>query len=163
MRVRMLALMGLLVLSTSAIAQNQNSPNSAQYHAIRNPNSPYSPYSDAQQSNQQVVRWADRWGAIAGDGDGTYGIVADMPSKQEAQRAAIAECGKRAGSASCHVRLAYYNQCAAVGASTTNSFSSSAETVEEAQQRAMRRCEEASGKGTCWVYYSGCSLPVQVR
>lgn len=108
------------------------------------------------------IRWADRWGAIAGDGKGLYGIAMDMPRQRDAERNAIADCRTRGGK-SCEVRLAFYNSCAVIGASTSHSFSSSAPTVGEAEESAMQRCEAASGKGTCWVYYSGCSLPVQVQ
>ena len=110
------------------------------------------------------VHWQDRWGAIAAD-DGpnaVFGIVTNMASKRAAQKAAIAECKNRGGG-DCEVSLAYYNQCAAVAAGAAGTFSSSAATIEEAAQRATNRCEDANGRGACWVYYSGCSLPVRVQ
>ncbi|WYX49623.1 DUF4189 domain-containing protein [Achromobacter xylosoxidans] len=84
--------------------------------------------------------WADQWGAIAADGLGVFGIVSDMASKREAQESAIQECKKRGGGP-CRVSIAYYNQCAAVGANSKDSFSYSAPTKEKAEELAVGRCE----------------------
>ena len=107
------------------------------------------------------IVWADRWGAIAADGNGNFGIVSDMTSKRKAQKSAIQECRNRGGGA-CAISLAYYNQCAAVGANALNSFSYSAPTKEEAESLAVGRCEKETGE-KCNVYYSGCSTAVRVR
>ncbi|WP_169447761.1 DUF4189 domain-containing protein [Luteimonas mephitis] len=99
--------------------------------------------------------WVDSWGAIASDAKGVFGIVTDLRSKRLAKAAAVDECRKRGGT--CSVSLVFKNQCAAVGSSTQSSFASGAPTIEEATARAMKRCEDANGRGNCWVYYSGCS------
>jgi hypothetical protein len=157
MKMKLFALTGLLAVGASASAQEH--PNSAQYHAVHNPNSPY--YTGAnQQPTAPPVRWEDRWGAIADDGNGVAGIVASMQSKEQAERSAVSECKKRGGGV-CTIALTYHNQCAAVATSSTVSFSSGAPTLEEAKNRAMQQCNKTGAQ--CWIYYSGCSLPVQVQ
>lgn len=157
MKTTWLFLLGLLVMGATASAQEQ--PNSAQYHAVHNPNSPYYVGSN-QQPAAPPVRWADRWGAIADDGNGVAGIVASMQSKDLAESSAISECKKRGGGA-CTIALTYHNQCAAVATSNTAAFSSGAPTLEEAKDRAMQQCGRTGEQ--CWIYYSGCSLPVRVQ
>lgn len=105
-------------------------------------------------------KWADRWGAIADDGKGIFGIVSNMSSKRIAENSALDECKNRNGG-DCKVQLTYHNQCAAVAASTSATFSSGSPTLEEAKSRAMKRCIATGNQ--CWVYYSGCSLPEQIQ
>lgn len=149
-----------LLLMLSTITTAQENPNSAEFHARHNTNSPYYDGGAQQYAVPQPV-WADRWGAIAADGNGVFGIVSDMTSKRKAQKSAIQECKNRGGGA-CDVDLAYYNQCAAVGANSKNSFSFSAPTQKEAEDLAVGRCEKSTGE-KCNVYYSGCSMPVRVN
>lgn len=108
------------------------------------------------------TRWADRWGAFASDGVQIFGVVEGAVSKRAAERAAVKDCRRRGGGA-CEPRFAYRNQCAAIAASEHSTFSNGAPYSEEAEQSAMERCEVANGNGACWLYYSACSLPVQVR
>ncbi|WP_436870978.1 DUF4189 domain-containing protein [Acinetobacter courvalinii] len=120
-----------------------------------------SPLNNLPSASPPPPVWADRWGAIASDGKGTYGIVSDMTSKRKASKAAIQECKNRGGGA-CNINLTYYNQCAAVGSNDINSFSYSAPTQAEAEQLALERCVKATSK-KCDVYYSGCSTAVRVK
>ncbi|WP_442965347.1 DUF4189 domain-containing protein [Pseudomonas sp. CGJS7] len=106
-------------------------------------------------------RWESRWGAVATDENGQFGIVTGMKSERKAKQAALIECEKRS-SATCNANFAFRNQCAAVVNSRTQSFSQSAATEAEASAIGQRRCGESSA-GECWVYYSGCSLPVRAR
>lgn len=153
-----LSVFGLFVAGAFAFAQER--PNSAQYHAVHNPDSPY--YSGTnQQPVAPQVRWVDRWGAFASDGR-TYGIVADASSEREAEKAAIEECKKRGGGG-CEPRFSYRSQCAAIVASERSKFFNGAPDAKEAEVSAMQRCEAEGGKGACWLYYSGCSLPVQAQ
>ncbi len=158
MKTTWLSLLGLLVMGTTAIAQEQ--PNSAQYHAVHNPNSP--PYVGSnQQPAAPPVRWADRWGAIASDRVSIFGIVSDKASKREAESSALSECRRRAG-AECQITFTYNNQCAAVAAGNNGTISFHAPTLDEAIDASMKKCNAEKGGG-CRVYYSGCSLPVQVQ
>lgn len=105
--------------------------------------------------------WATRWGAIASDSSGEFGIATGLASERAARKAALAECAKRGG-VRCNASFTFYNQCAAVASSESISFSQGAATEQEAKDLALRKCKDASA-GRCWIYYSGCSLPVRVR
>ncbi|MBT2747216.1 MULTISPECIES: DUF4189 domain-containing protein [unclassified Lysobacter] len=106
--------------------------------------------------------WASRWGAIATDDAGAFGIVAEVDSKSAAKAQALKECRDRSTKNKCRLSFAYKNQCAVVVASRTASFSESAATLEEALENANQVCRKSS-ESECWIYYSGCSLPVRVR
>ncbi|ENX05970.1 hypothetical protein F898_02914 [Acinetobacter courvalinii] len=112
--------------------------------------------------NQPVAPvWADRWGAIASDGNGIYGIVTDLPSKRKASKSAIQECKNRGGR-TCALERAYYNQCAAVVMTDTWTAFANAPTLQQATEIGQRDCT-ASNTGSCRVYWSGCSMPVRVN
>jgi hypothetical protein len=109
-----------------------------------------------------VPQWKTRWGAIASQKEGSeFGIVTGAKSERQAKSAALAECTKRGGTL-CEVILTFRNQCAAVVSSTTQSFAQGAAYEEDAVATGQKRCKE-SNTGKCWVYYSGCSLPVRAR
>lgn len=131
-----------------------------------NPNSPYY-QSDSGAStvpSAPIVRWADRWGAIAvDDGEKTVGIgIAEMAnSERAAKKAALNDCRAKGGT-KCVISLAYYNQCGVIVWGSAGYNSVSAETVERASKRAIERCS-ARGFTNCDVYYSGCSFAERVR
>lgn len=105
--------------------------------------------------------WESRWGAIATDLKGTFGIATGMASERKAKKEALADCRSR-GASSCTADFTFRDQCAAVVNSTTRTFSQSAATEAEAVRIGQRRCA-ASASGNCWVFYSGCSFPVKVQ
>lgn len=105
--------------------------------------------------------WESRWGAIATDLKGTFGIATGLTSERRAKKEALADCRGR-GATSCTADFTFRDQCAAVVNSTTRTFSQSAATEAEAIQIGQSRCA-ASASGKCWVFYSGCSLPVKAR
>jgi hypothetical protein len=55
----------------------------------------------------------DRYGAIASDGSRAYGYATNYKKKSSAERTAIQECEKRAGSGTCAVRV-WFTTCGAV-------------------------------------------------
>lgn len=110
-------------------------------------------------SPPSAPQWETRWGAIASGGG--FGIVTGASSERKAVKGAIAECQKRGGT-SCKKLMTFRNQCAAVVSSTTESFAQAAPYEQDAVEVGKERCAE-SKTGDCWVYYSGCSLPVRVR
>lgn len=115
-----------------------------------------------QGENGPPINWASRWGAIASDGKtGTVGAVTSRASKNDARRAAIAECEARGGN-SCKVETTYRNQCLAVISGSSKSNNVTAESVERATQIGMESCEKR-GDSNCRVYYSGCSFPERTR
>jgi hypothetical protein len=106
-------------------------------------------------------QWVSRWGAIVSDGSGTYGIAAGAESKFGAKSKAMEDCRQRGGKP-CKLQFAYRDQCAVVVSTTSRSFSRGAATEELAASLAIDECQK-SGSGECWVYYTGCSLPVRVQ
>lgn len=112
--------------------------------------------------NQPVAPvWADRWGAIANDRKGVFGIVSNLPSKRKAEKAAINECHKRGGGA-CVIDFTYHNQCVALGSNEDVTNTASGPDIDEVKIRAVRDCESRSNK-KCIVFYSGCSTAVRVN
>ena len=106
--------------------------------------------------------WRSKWGAIASDTQGVFGIVADERNERSAKKAAVAACTDRGGS-DCKAIFTYRDQCAVVvGGSNNGSIAQRAATTEQAESLAMGKCKAAGSNG-CWVYYSGCSVPVRIR
>jgi len=64
------------------------------------PNQPNSPYyqgddAETQAQTQPAAVWTDRWDAIAIDSDvGQAGVIANIPSKNEAMDIAVKTCKK---------------------------------------------------------------------
>lgn len=107
-------------------------------------------------------QWVTRWGAIATyEPDGSLGTATNMSSQSQAEQAALADCQSKHESA-CKVQLSYFNQCAAMVISDKGYNTGSAATVDQAVQAGMRICRD-SGDPNCRVYYSACSLPVQIQ
>ena len=109
-----------------------------------------------------IQQWDSRWGAVADDGNGVFGIVSDQRSERSAKKAAAAQCVERGGGSSCKATFTYRDQCAVVVGTDTGAISQGAATEEKAKALAMTKCE-AEGSKECWVYYSGCSLPALVN
>lgn len=118
--------------------------------------------SDEQGQVAPQMRWADRWGALAQDGEGVLGVAANASSKAEAAKIAVADCLVRGGG-NCNISMTYYNQCAVVAAGEVGSYIARAATESEASGLALSGCKNMAGAGECRIYYSGCSLPVQVQ
>lgn len=97
MKTTWLSLLGLLVAGTAAIAQER--PNSAQYHAVHNPNSPYYVGPNQQPAAPQPTGyWEKTWGAIAGNPTtGILGTALGANSKADATRQAIGDCQSKGG------------------------------------------------------------------
>lgn len=113
-------------------------------------------------ATQAKHSWSDRWGSIASDGKGNFGINANSASKSASVSDAIEECKARKGDG-CKVVTTYKNQCAAVVASTVQSSVVNAESMEIAISNGMKNCRSKSNGEDCWVYYSGCSLPARIE
>lgn len=112
-------------------------------------------------TERQAPSWRTRWGAIASDEAGSFGIVTGIDSERKAKKAALAKCA-RTGSKSCALDMTFRNQCAAVVANGTQVFMERAPYEEQAIATGKARCEESQAV-KCWVHYSGCSLPVRAR
>lgn len=122
----------------------------------------YNQQQGQQQASQPPPQWAARWGAIATDGPGGHlGAANGLPSKREAQEAALTNCQAKGGSP-CAVEVAFDNECAAMVVGHKEHSSNAAATVDEAIQLGIKTCASA-GDTNCHVYYSGCSLPQRIQ
>lgn len=148
-----------LSLSDAAIAQTACAQGVAAGSAQCGPSSLVNPNETAtQDQNKQPlpsVKWADSWGAIAGDGVATFGVATDFPSKRKAKKAAIEDCKERGGGR-CRLDRAFANQCAAIIAGETMSATANAQTKRDAVALGMQICEQEGGTN-CHTYWSGCS------
>lgn len=114
-----------------------------------------------EESSPPSVRWADRWGAIAIDNTSSeVGVITSMPSKSKAEKAALAQCRAK-GSDACKVKLAYYNQCAAIVWGNTGYNTTHAATKERASEIGMQSC--GAEDSNCRVFYADCSLPERIE
>ncbi|MGH8107639.1 MAG: DUF4189 domain-containing protein [Arenimonas sp.] len=170
MRIKLLFILSLLVISNSASTEGGTCPDGYYPQTGGGVSAclPIPGYDDAQpqQPQQPQIRWATRWGAIAiasksaSGGSSVVGASTSQVSKSKAQKAAIAECRNKGG-AKCVVKLAYYNQCAAIvwGDAGYNLVNES--TLEKASSTAMQSCNNADKN--CQVYYAACSLPERLN
>lgn len=157
MKLQILLMLGLLGTGATAIAQEQ--PNSAQYHAVHNPNSPHYVGSNQQPAAQQPTGyWEKTWGAIATDGvKSSLGSVVGVSSEKEAKQLALSDCEAKGGE-NCVVDLAYHNQCGALVVGSGYISTGNAPSENEAKQNALSNCK--SGDSSCRVYYSACTEPI---
>lgn len=166
---RLLVLSVLFFVAESAMAEGRCPPGQYPIGDHRAPGCAPIPSGVASGSQQGPVatgKWETRWGAISEDPDSlATGAAVSMKSKRQAVAAATAEC-KKLGGKSCQLRLAYYNQCAAIADATAESLAKGpgrstiarAETVDLAKSIAMKECASALGGQTCEVVYSACSM-----
>ncbi len=157
MKTTLFALAGLLAVGASALAQERS--NSAQYHAVHNPNSPYYAGSNQQPAAPQPTGyWEKTWGAIAPSPvGGVLGTAVGASSKEEAERIALADCKAKGGGA-CKVDVAYHNQCAAMVLGERTYSWARAASEAEAAEIGMGDCKK--GNENCRVYYSACTEPI---
>ena len=123
---------------------------------------PIPPGYYTQTAAPQPPQWADRWLAVATDSiRGSLGTATGMPSRGNAERAAIADCQAKGGT-QCKLDVSYGNGCAAMIVGDGGYNSNGAATVDEAVQLGMKICANA-GHANCHVYYSVCSLPQRIQ
>ncbi|TPG11785.1 DUF4189 domain-containing protein [Rhodanobacter glycinis] len=125
-------------------------------------------YRNQQQAQPQLPlppppQWVTRWGAIATDAiKGIVGAVTGLSSKNEAQQAAMADCRAKGGSL-CKLEIAYDNECVTLAADSMGYSINTGNTVDAANQLAMKTCSAIGEHLDCHVYYSACSLPVRIQ
>lgn len=107
-------------------------------------------------------RWQSRWGAVADDSRGIYGLSANEKSERQARKSALVNCKERGG-LGCAIAMTYMNQCLSIATSDIKSKAARAPDIGAAEQDSLAGCKESSGGKECSIYYSGCSLPVRVR
>lgn len=121
---------------------------------------PIPTYNQNPNQERDGPRWITTWGAIAA-GDGATGFATGIQNSGSAKKTALQKCNANGGK-NCKVELVYRNQCAALVAGEKGHNSYGAATVEEATHLAMNFCER-TGDTKCQVFYTGCSLPMQVE
>lgn len=106
--------------------------------------------------------WDDRWGALARDEQGPLGVSEGQLTKEDAERAASADCVKRGGDLHrCQqIRQTYRNSCVAYAWGGGGSSIYMDPNGVEAEAKAVEDCSKTRN-ASCRVVYSGCSLPVE--
>jgi len=107
-------------------------------------------------------KWADHWGAIAVYApSGSLGTSTNMPTQEDAESAALADCQSKHGS-TCKIQLSYRNQCAALVVSAKSYNTNPGATEKEAIQKGMEICDNAKDPN-CHPAYAACSLPQRIQ
>ncbi|MHB1057823.1 MAG: DUF4189 domain-containing protein [Rhodanobacter sp.] len=110
---------------------------------------------------QPPPQWSRRWGAIMTDAPkGILGTATNMISRGEAGRNARADCLAKGGT-QCKLQLAYDNECAVMVLGDKAFNVTAAATIDEAARSGIKQCSVDSDN--CHIYYSACSLPVQIQ
>ncbi|MCC4615273.1 DUF4189 domain-containing protein [Xanthomonas campestris pv. asclepiadis] len=115
-------------------------------------------------------KWLKTWGAVAvGMIDSTprYGVPVGLPSKSDAEKAAMARCLK-AGAQNCRIATTFRNQCMAIGEPQVNGVTaangviqfSRQSTEQDANSEALRMCVDKNPSADCKVIYVACSQQV---
>jgi hypothetical protein len=105
--------------------------------------------------------WKTRWMSIA-FGMNAFGAATDMPSKQKAEKAALAQC-RDMGAKDCYINMTTHDQCIAVARGGVTAPSASAYELNEAEDIALEECGKDQRNSNCELYYSACSYSVRVR
>ncbi|MFB2983791.1 DUF4189 domain-containing protein [Microseira sp. BLCC-F43] len=91
----------------------------------------------------------DNYGAIATSDSGAWGYGYNYPTRAQAERAALEECGE----AGCEIQVWFKNACGAVAKDGTNLGWAWAQSREEAEANAVSEC----GTGACQVVTWACT------
>lgn len=104
--------------------------------------------------------WRSQWQAIATDtSKGIMGTSMDIDTPEGSVSAALADCRKKGG-VNCQTEIAYGNGCVALVFGNKLMNSKGDVNLKTAEKRAMDKCNEEDTN--CHVYYSACSLPIEV-
>jgi hypothetical protein len=125
---------------------------------------PGQPQNDAVTTSPQprvVERWEvfdDRFGAVALDESGAFGMSSGATSREQAVADALAQCGARGGR-QCEVVNEARNLCTTFAWGGGIADADNGEDVDASQRNALMGCAKGGGKG-CEVIETACSLPV---
>ena len=160
-------LVGLLLLFGTAVHAENGCPSGMIPANGTNINScvPIPPgyYSDQQQAKPPPPQWKSQWGAIASDAPkGILGTATDMASRSEAGQLAQADCQAKGG-APCKLEITYDNECVTLAVGSKGYSINTGNTAETANKLAITTCSADGDDSECRVYYSDCSLPVQIQ
>ncbi len=102
------------------------------------------------------VRMALRWGAIAGDGQGHWGMSESRRFRLQATREALKRCRENGGDR-CRVTVAYGDQCVALASDGATAVAMVRASRDEAVDAALSDCAGYAGSRECAIKYSACS------
>lgn len=108
--------------------------------------------------------WESRWGAIAVGSTasgGGVGVSSDMKTRRSAEETALQQCRDNGGGSTCHIELAYANQCGVIVWGESYFDTASGETKSQAESEATELCSRQTAD--CRLYYASCSYPVRAR
>lgn len=107
--------------------------------------------------------WESRWGAIAVGSTasgGGVGVASDMKTRRSAEEIALKQCRDNGGGNTCHIELAYANQCAVIVWGESYFETASGATKSQAEVEATELCSRQTAD--CRLYYANCSYPIRV-
>lgn len=84
-----------------------------------------------------------------------------MQSRASAEAIAMKLCCETGGGETCHLEIAYDNECAAIAWGDHYYKTAYAETLDEASHLALDACGRQTDH--CKVFYANCSYPVKLR
>ncbi|MGO1003874.1 DUF4189 domain-containing protein [Lysobacter sp. CA196] len=165
--------MRALVISSLTLTLFLSGPASAEggCPAGETPNNVSAPIGSAESMNSCIPiptvapvspRWKSRWGAVASDSAGIYGISENEANEKKARKSALAKC-KQEGGESCSIAMTYVNQCLSIATSDVKSNVARAPDINAAEQDSLMGCNRRSSGKACAIFYSGCSLPVRAN
>lgn len=156
----------LILLATAGAAHAEGGTCPPGYYPVNSPGvMGCAPITNSESGGVQRTApraaWADRWGAIATDGENSIlGTSVGMRSKRQAEKTALTQCREKGGN-QCEVDLAFYNQCAVLVTGDRMFTTQGAASAEEAARIGMERCNKTDVN--CHVYYSDCSFAERIR
>lgn len=100
-----------------------------------------------------TAQTAVTWGAIADNGQGYYGVIAGMDTREAAEITALSECGS-----GCTVRLTAPERCVAYAHSPNGQASGygAAATRQQAEQSAWNECNARVPSNSCQLKAARC-------
>ncbi|PZO01389.1 MAG: hypothetical protein DCF29_15595 [Alphaproteobacteria bacterium] len=107
--------------------------------------------------------WESRWGAIAVGSTvsgGGVGVASDMKTRRFAEDNALQQCRNNGGGVTCHIELAYANQCGVIVWGESYFETASGQTQSQAESEATELCSRKTTN--CRLYYANCSYPSRV-
>lgn len=102
------------------------------------------------------VQWVLRWGALASDDDGHWGVSESRRFRLQATREALRQCRERGG-AKCRLVKVYGDNCIALASDGTTAAALVRPTREEAIDAALADCAGYAQGRACELRYSACS------
>ena len=154
----MIDIAGLLISAIVAVACPECS--AAHARALNNDVAATAPRANGNSAPSAPVL-ATRWGAVA-TGNGAMGVAEMFASREAAERKAMQDCRESApsGGADCAVKVAYFNQCAAIAWGDEGNIWARGPDLAETEAEAFSSC--SSKTTNCVLLYSSCSYPARV-